>query len=53
MEEMKKYITKEDLVKVKEKFNKLYKPDECLTYGEYYAFYYMLLFIDLLINEVK
>lgn len=47
------YITKEDLVKAKEKFNKLHKAEECLTSAEYYAFYYMLKFIDLLIDGVK
>lgn len=47
------YITKEDLVKAKEKFNKLHKAEECLTSAEYYVFYYMLKFIDLLIDGVK
>lgn len=49
----KKYITKQDLIKAKEKFNELYKKEECLTNGEYWSLIYMLKFIDLLIDEVK
>ena len=48
-----KYITEHDLKKAKERFNKLYKKEECLTNGKYYSLIYMLKFIDLLINEVK
>lgn len=46
-------ITKHDLIKAKETFNKLYKKEECLTNGEYWSLIYMLKFIDLLIKEVK
>lgn len=46
-------ITKNDLVKAREKFNELYKMDECITNGEFWSLKYMLKFIDLLIEEVK
>lgn len=49
----KKELTKHDLIKAKESFNKLYKKEECLTNGEYWSLIYMLKFIDLLIDEVK
>ena len=48
----KKYITKQDLIKAKETFNKLYKKEECLTNGEYWSLIYMIKFIDFLIDEV-
>ena len=46
-------ITKNDLVKAREKFNELYKMDECITNGEFWSLKYMLKFIDLLIEDVK
>lgn len=48
-----KFICKHDLIKAREKFNELYKMDECLTNGEYWSLKYMSKFINLLINEVK
>lgn len=48
-----KYITKQDLVKAREKFNELYKMDECITNGEFWSLKYITKFIDLLIEEVK
>lgn len=51
--EVKTSISVDSLLKAQEKFKKSYKMDEVLTNGEYWAFKYMLKFIDLLIEEVK